>query len=309
MNEPHPQDRTARVRGLVPPLADRHVLVVGCGSVGSSLADILSRHGVGAFTLVDPDEVEAPNLSRSTYTNGDCGRPKVDALADHLQRIDPATTVARHGVGVSELCEIQLADVLCDVDLVVAALDDPVAQGALDHRATAIGRPTVHCALYRGAAAGEIVVNVPGATACWSCATGQSSLAQVADGSALRGERDYGTGRLAAETALGADILTVVSVAAKLALGLLAGPDSPAGMHALTAVARHSMCIVATSSGWEWFPANFGDTPGQFAPQSVWLRVVGATDCPVCGDHPTPPITPVHQTDLAGVLATYRAER
>jgi hypothetical protein len=304
-----PDSRTARITGLVPSLSDRHVLVVGCGSVGSTIADVLVRHGVGTITLVDPDEVEAPNLSRSTYTGVDRGRPKVDALADHLLRIDPGTSVTGHHCELDALLELQLADLLQQVDLVVGTLDDPVAQGALDHRATAIGRPVVHCALYRGAAAGEIVVNIPGATPCWACATGQRATSHGADGEHLRGEQDYGTGRLAAETALGADILTVVSVAAKLSIGLLCGPSSPVGAHTLTAIARHSMCIIATSAGWEWFPANFGETPGQFAPQSVWLRVLGSSECPVCGEHRVAPQAPLGDGTAAGALASFRSGR
>lgn len=284
-------DRTARLDGLVPPLADARVLVVGCGSVGSTMADILVRHGVGAFTLIDPDDVEAPNLSRSVYTAADCGRPKVDALADHLRAVDPATHVDAHAIPVAELGEVGLSDAISSCDLVVAATDDPVTQGALNHRSYVLDRPALYTALYRGALAGEIVVTVPGATPCWACATGQLDLDD--DGAVRSGVKDYGTGRLAGEVALGADVLTVVSVAAKVGIGLLAGPDSPAGLHAVMAMARHSMCIVATSASWDWFPATFGDTPGQYAPQSVWMRVEGSDDCPVCGSERRAPVTVV----------------
>jgi molybdopterin/thiamine biosynthesis adenylyltransferase len=287
-------DRTARLDGLVPPLAAARVLVVGCGSVGSTMADILVRHGVGSFTLIDPDEVEAPNLSRSVYTAADCGRAKVDALADHLRAVDPATQVVVHSRPAAELGEVGLSDVISACDLVVAATDDPVTQGALNHRSYALDRPALYTALYRGALAGEIVITVPGATPCWACATGQLDLAE--DGAVRSGVKDYGTGRLAGEVALGADVLTVVSVAAKAGIGLLAGAGSPAGLHTVTALARHSMCIVATSAAWDWFPTTFGATPGQYAPQSVWMRVEGSDDCPVCGVDRRAPLTVVDRS-------------
>lgn len=280
----HHSERTSRLGGLVPPLANRHVLVVGCGSVGSTMADVLARHGVGCFTLIDPDTVEAPNLSRSTYRHADVGRPKVDALAEHLTDIDPGLTVrVIHGT-LARLPETQQAEIIGAVDLVIGAADDPVAQASLDHRCYALGVPAVFPALYRAAAAGELVITVPEATPCWSCATGSRGNHGTSE------EKDYGTGRLNGETALGADILTVVSVAAKHAVGLLAGPSSPAGTLTLTSVARHSMCIVATSPEWDWFPQVFGQASGQYAPQSVWLSVTGSTDCPVCGPVRQPPM-------------------
>lgn len=284
--------RTARVARLVPPLADRSVLVVGCGSVGSSMADVLVRHGVGGFTLVDPDVVEAPNLSRSVYRHGDIGRPKVEALADHLRAVDPATQVELVRQPLSGLPETRRAAVISGSSVVIAATDDPVTQAALNHRCYALGIPAVFPALYRGAHAGEVVITVPDATPCWACATGSSTS------KAATGEKDYGTGRLAAETALGADILTVVSVAAKHTLGLLSGGSSPAGAVTLRALARHSMCILATAPEWDWFPRTFVSAPGQFAPQAVWLNVTGSPECPVCGVERQVPLPPFDRSSL-----------
>nr|WP_283809400.1 ThiF family adenylyltransferase [Bradyrhizobium pachyrhizi] len=41
-------------------LSRAHVAVVGLGGIGSLLVEYLSRLGVGHFTLVDDDTVEAP---------------------------------------------------------------------------------------------------------------------------------------------------------------------------------------------------------------------------------------------------------
>lgn len=278
----HPA-QTERLNGLIPPLQDRTVLLVGCGSVGSFLAEILVRHGVGGIIMIDPDTVEAANLSRTVYLHSDIGSPKVAALTTHLQDINPDVHVRAIQEPLLHLSEGDQADLIDASNIVVGATDDPAAQAALNHRAYAYGVPAVFPALYRQAHAGEIVITVPGATACWTCATGAGV------GTDQTREKDYGTGRLAAETALGADILTVTSVAAKHILGLLASPGSPAGNQTLTAVARHSMCILTTVSCWDWFPDAFAGIDGQYAPQSVWLTVTGDPDCPVCGDRRRPP--------------------
>ncbi|AKL74093.1 dinucleotide-utilizing enzyme [Actinobacteria bacterium IMCC26256] len=284
MTDSAANSRTARVEALIAPLRNHHVVVIGCGSVGSHLADILVRHGVGAFTLVDPDTVEAPNLSRSVFRNHDVGQSKVQALSEHLRAIDPSANVCQIAAPLLQLDEDTITDVIVRADLVIAATDDPIAQAAINHRCYALGVPAVFASLYRGAEAGEIVATVPPVTPCFQCAVGNTTTTDAAR------TKDYGTGRIAAETALGADILTVVSVAAKHAIGLLSGANTPAGTTTLTALARHNLCIVATSPEWGWFGALFAGAAGQFAPQAVWHTSTRNPQCPICGEHPVAPL-------------------
>jgi len=70
-------------------LAASHVALVGCGGLGSNAAAMLVRSGVGRLTLIDFDVVEESNLNRQLFFRDQIGRPKVDALAETLHRIDP----------------------------------------------------------------------------------------------------------------------------------------------------------------------------------------------------------------------------
>lgn len=63
--------------------------IVGCGSVGSTVAENLARSGVVNMTLWDFDTVEAHNLANQMFRFADVGRPKVEALADILSEINP----------------------------------------------------------------------------------------------------------------------------------------------------------------------------------------------------------------------------
>jgi sulfur carrier protein ThiS adenylyltransferase len=65
------------------------VAVAGCGGLGSNAAVALTRAGVGTLILLDHDVVEASNLNRQYFFQADIGRPKVEALADHLWAINP----------------------------------------------------------------------------------------------------------------------------------------------------------------------------------------------------------------------------
>ena len=63
--------------------------IIGCGSVGSTVAELLARFGLTKLTLYDFDTVEPKNLANQMFRQGHVGRPKVDALADMLAEINP----------------------------------------------------------------------------------------------------------------------------------------------------------------------------------------------------------------------------
>jgi molybdopterin/thiamine biosynthesis adenylyltransferase/proteasome lid subunit RPN8/RPN11 len=276
----------ARSAGLVTEaLRDRTVLVAGCGSVGSYVAEQLARSGVGALALVDPDAVEAANLSRTTYEVGDLGRSKVEALARRLLGIQPALRLRLHPCSVDELGAEGLDAQIRSADLVVAATDDPAAQRALDRFAYGRGRPALLVGLYRGAEGGEVVMTVPGRTPCYLCATRTRGALERRDDGGAR-QVDYGTARLRGEVALGADVHHVASAAVKLGLSLLlAGTGAPLAALAEGALADGTPYLtLSTVPGYWFYPQVFGDTPGQRGYQSVWLTPASRPECPVCGD-------------------------
>lgn len=64
----------------------RGVLLVGAGGLGSPVLSVLARSGVGRFTLVDDDVVEASNLQRQTlFGEAHVGRLKVEVAAEQLR--------------------------------------------------------------------------------------------------------------------------------------------------------------------------------------------------------------------------------
>ena len=63
--------------------------IIGCGSVGSTVAENLARCGVKNFTLWDFDVVEPHNIVNQMFTQQDVGKKKVDALKELLININP----------------------------------------------------------------------------------------------------------------------------------------------------------------------------------------------------------------------------
>jgi hypothetical protein len=86
-------DRNVRAFGTAvqQTLGDLRIGIVGCGGIGSAVAEQLVRLGVRHFVLIDPDDLTESNLTR-VYGSAanDVGQPKVQVLTRHLIGIAPA---------------------------------------------------------------------------------------------------------------------------------------------------------------------------------------------------------------------------
>ena len=70
------------------------VLIVGAGGLGSSVAEFLSRAGIGSLGIIDDDKVSLSNLHRqSLYNTSDIGKFKVTITKDKIKKINPNTEV------------------------------------------------------------------------------------------------------------------------------------------------------------------------------------------------------------------------
>ena len=66
----------------------KHVLVCGCGGVGSFVAEALCRSGLGMITLLDYDMVEPSNLNRQLMsTKNNIGMDKIIALKKRIEEV------------------------------------------------------------------------------------------------------------------------------------------------------------------------------------------------------------------------------
>ncbi|RON51769.1 HesA/MoeB/ThiF family protein [Pseudomonas frederiksbergensis] len=96
----------------------RRVLVLGCGSLGAPVAELLARAGVGELHLVDMEVLEAPNCSRHVLGADDIGEGKAEALARRLRLSIPGLAVtglaATAAVYVSARCKPGDYDLVLD---------------------------------------------------------------------------------------------------------------------------------------------------------------------------------------------------
>lgn len=69
------------------------IMIVGCGGLGSNVANILIRTGFLNIIIIDYDIVELKNLNRQHYYPSDIGKPKVDVLRKQLLKINPKAKI------------------------------------------------------------------------------------------------------------------------------------------------------------------------------------------------------------------------
>ena len=275
-------------------LSAKSVVIAGLGSGGSQTAEALVRSGVERLVLIDPENVEAANISRAVYTMRDIGSPKTQALHRRLTDINPLVNCRLITAALQDVPLGDIDEMVSAADLVIAATDDPAAQRTLNHFAYRRGVPAVFAGVYARGHGGEVIFTVPRLTRCYECAT----AVRHQDGAGNR-QVDYGTGRLTAEPALGVDILHIATASAKIALALLEiveeGVDVPLRDFMMGALERrYNQLIVSTVPDYGFFPQIFESVPGQYAYQSAWLITTGDADCSVCGDDPVDPVTVVH---------------
>jgi sulfur carrier protein ThiS adenylyltransferase len=101
-------------------LAEKTVGIIGLGGLGSNAAMMLLRSGVRRFILADHDLVEESNLNRQLYFPDQLGRPKSEALAETLTRIDPLFAPTLVGEYINRG---NISRVFAGVDVLIEAVD------------------------------------------------------------------------------------------------------------------------------------------------------------------------------------------
>lgn len=130
-------------------LLESHALIVGCGALGTMIADTLARAGLGELTIVDRDTVEPTNLQRQVlFDEQDVAQriPKAEAARLKLGRINSDVTVHAHVDDFNHRNAERLAE---GADLILDGLDNFETRYLLNDLAVRLGLPY----LYGGAVA------------------------------------------------------------------------------------------------------------------------------------------------------------
>ena len=111
-------------------IANKRVLLLGVGGVGSWCAEGLVRSGFRHLTMVDADQVNPSNINRQLMaTTETIGQPKVEVLRQRLLTINPDANI----IAVKKLFTDDTANdfMLDDYDYIIDAIDSLKDKAAL----------------------------------------------------------------------------------------------------------------------------------------------------------------------------------
>jgi molybdopterin-synthase adenylyltransferase len=150
-------------------LSQARVMLVGVGALGCTVADQLTRAGVGQLTLIDRDIVDVTNLHRQTLFNESDvigGVAKVSAAARYLHSINTDVQIDAvagdvDAVSIMRLLHAHQPDVLID------ATDNVATRYLLNDVAVRENLPLVYGACV--GVEGRVMGIIPGHTPCLRC--------------------------------------------------------------------------------------------------------------------------------------------
>lgn len=145
--------RMMRAGSDVAALSDKSVSVVGVGAVGSHVADLLIRRGVGRVLLVDPEDLRPGNAVRHLIADGELElEPKADAVQTRLQSYgfveDGAVTSRQESISTVEAA----SNLMNEADLVVDTTAAGECSALLSDLADDFATPVVATVLQRDGA-------------------------------------------------------------------------------------------------------------------------------------------------------------
>src|SRR5262249_35248102 len=105
-------------------ISNGHVLIVGCGALGTVLANNLVRAGLGHGRIADRDCVEGNSLQRQVLFDEDDvlrGLPKAVAAAAELRRIN---SLVELDARVSDVTAENVEELIAGMDVVLDGTDN-----------------------------------------------------------------------------------------------------------------------------------------------------------------------------------------
>ena len=148
-------------------LGAARVTLIGCGALGSVIAETLVRAGVGFLRVVDRDFLELSNLQRQSLFNEsdvESGLPKAIVAANRLREINSVVEIEPV---VADVTSGNIRGLVDRADLILDGTDNFETRFLINDVSIATETPWI----YGGClgADGQMMVVLPGETACLHC--------------------------------------------------------------------------------------------------------------------------------------------
>ena len=165
-----PTDRQERIKWWDQQrLREANVMVIGAGALGNEVLKNLALMGVGYVLVVDCDEIERSNLSRTAlFRQEDLGQRKAVVAAARAQQMNVETTAVVEALDADVVWEVG-AGVFRRIDIVLGCLDNLEARQAAGRACLQADKPYIDGGIRE--LAGSVYAFGPPYESCINCTT------------------------------------------------------------------------------------------------------------------------------------------
>jgi len=284
------QELDSRFSGLYETglLADKKVSVIGLGSVGAPIVDLLAKSMVGGFFLMDPDRIDPANVVRHLAVLPDIGRKKPAFMEQLVRAKNPDAVVQTFWEAVTRKNIELVRRIVQKSDLVICATDERDSRVIPNRICVEEKKPLLIVGAFTRGYGCQILYVRPFESPCYQCFLSllppqQEEISSARQASAIA----YADHPVAIEPGLAVDLLPVSTMAAKIAIQELLR-DKPTTLRSLDEDLTAPLYL--------WFNRREAGTDAEnLRPLRCGidglriLRWYGVSlpqnpECPVCGD-------------------------
>ena len=235
-------------------LLESRAVLVGCGALGTVIAGLLVRAGLGLLRIVDRDFVEFSNLQRQTLFEEADARDALPKAVAAQRRLRAAnSTVEIEGI-VADVTPETISDLLCGFPLILDGTDSFETRMLVNDFGVREGVPWIYAAAV--GSYGVTFMVQPGRTACLACLV--EAPAGAGGGSLVPSEATCDTSGI-----LNSAASVIASVAAAEAVKFLSGNEAALSGHLISCdvwagrfqsirVQREAQCRACAGHEFRW---------------------------------------------------------
>jgi len=144
--------------------SSKKVVLIGCGALGSNIANLLVRAGVGEILLVDRDFIELGNLHRQVlFSEKDLGKSKSEIAAVKLKEVNSEVNIK---FLIRDMMSSNITEIVKGYDLIMDGTDNIPARMIINDYSVKEEIPWVYGGVL---GTGGMVMNIAGKGPCLRC--------------------------------------------------------------------------------------------------------------------------------------------
>jgi integrative and conjugative element protein (TIGR02256 family) len=147
-------------------LRKKWVNIIGVGALGSEIADIINKAGIGFISLIDNQTMKIHNSVRHLVGNNYMGALKVEAVKDIMALHNLYTNISPLNLDINSE---KALDCIPDDSISISSIADDNTEGYLNQRAVEFNKTIYYSRALRGGKAARIFRVIPGKDACFYC--------------------------------------------------------------------------------------------------------------------------------------------